>query len=560
MGAGPPMRNPSLSISIALEKRPKLLPLRATLDSINVKVFADNKQLQQIDNSNWQVLFGRRGAGKTTLLATYANYIARQFDTSTRASIELNVTEFLSVINNADLELASDSEIAQIYFADFLERICMYLFDVFSEGNERSKFFKLFQTSEKKGYIQDLVLSLVESTRTPVPTEIGGKRQATRKQTSRSCIDRSKRGGLSLNSALNEKGASLDVKATIDATRKDESKKETQADESVGLTNFKFNYFKTREIMMGILDALNISQLFIVIDEWSELDRSATRDIQPFFAELLKKVFWNNKRFVIKIGAVRNQTKLNTKVKNSGPIGLELGADIFELNLDEVYTNPAMNKTKFYEELIFKHLSYCNPDLNEFRQAEDVDFYGTRLIRPIETFITYIFKSRKEFETLIEGAGGLPREFVEIFDALARARDFSVSPAWNMKEIKSSIREHCVKNKQSDIRDDREVFGVFAKIIALVQSNNSRIILVGRNSSRKLLNIVGEFYHKRLLHDVPVLSVPVLIRPRYHMYSVDLGLLYDANLVHMDDGKESSDIIQFNRMGAPEELRKYVLT
>jgi hypothetical protein len=386
------MRNPSLSISIALEKRPKLLPLRATLDSINVKVFADNKQLQQIDNSNWQVLFGRRGAGKTTLLATYANYIGHQFDTTTRASIELNATDFLSVIDNATL------------------------------------------------------------------------------------------------------------------------------------------------------------------------DRSATRNIQPFFAELLKKVFWNNERFVVKIGAVRNQTKLSTKVRNSGPIGLELGADIFELNLDEVYTNPAMNKTKFYEELIFKHLSYCNPDLNEFRQAEDVDFYGTRLIRPMETFITYIFKSRQEFETLIGGAGGLPRDFVEIFDSLARARDFSVSPAWNMREVKSSIREHCVKNKQSDIRDDRDVFGVFAKIIALVQSNNSRIILVGRNSSRKLLNIVGEFYHKRLLHDIPVLSVPVLIRPRYYMYSVDLGLLYDANLVHMGDATESTDIFEFNRIDAPEKIRRYVLT
>jgi ABC-type uncharacterized transport system YnjBCD ATPase subunit len=79
------MRNPSLSISVALEKRPKLLPLRATLDCTNVKVFADNKQLQQIDNCNWQVLFGRRGTGKTTLLATYANYIAGQFDKTERA-------------------------------------------------------------------------------------------------------------------------------------------------------------------------------------------------------------------------------------------------------------------------------------------------------------------------------------------------------------------------------------------------------------------------------------------------------------------------------------------
>jgi hypothetical protein len=429
------MRNPSLSISVALEKRPKLLPLRATLDSINVKVFADNKQLQQIDNSNWQVLFGRRVAGKTTLLATYANYIASQFDKTKRASIELNVTDFLSVLDNNDLRSASDIEIAQIYFADFLEKICMHLFNVFSEENESSKFFKLFQMSDKKGYIQDLVLSLIDSTRTPIATEIGGKRQATRKQTARSSIDRSKEGSLSLNGTLSKKGGSAGLKATIGAAHKDASGQETQADDSIGLTNFKYNYFKTREIMVSILDALDISQLFIIIDEWSELDRSATRNIQPLFAELLKKVFWNNKHFVIKIGAVRNQTKLNTKVKNSGPIGLELGADIFELNLDEVYTNPTMDKTKFYEELLFKHLSYCNPDLEDFRQKEELDFYGTRLIRPIETFITYIFKSRKEFETLIDGAGELPRDFVEMFDSLARARDFSVNPSWSMKDV-----------------------------------------------------------------------------------------------------------------------------
>ena len=157
-------------------------------------------------------------------------------------------------------------------------------------------------------------------------------------------------------------------------------------------------------------------------------------------------------------------------------------------------------------------------------------FYGAKRTRPVETFITYIFKSRAEFETLIDGAGGLPRDFVEIFDAIARARDFSVTPLWNMKDVKSHVWEHCVKNKQSNLRGDRDSFGIFEKIITLLQINNSRIILVERNASRKLLTIIGEFYHKRLLHDVPMLSVPALIRPRYYTYSADLGLLYDANL------------------------------
>jgi hypothetical protein len=555
---GSEMRSPALSISAALEKRPKLLPLRATLDSINVKVFADNKQLQQIDNLNWQVLFGRRGAGKTTLLATYANYISRQFENGSRASIELNVTDFLSVLENTDLESASDTEVAQIYFADFLEKICMHLFGVFSGTNEKSKFFRLFQVSDKKDYVQDLVLALVESTRTATPTEIGAKRQASRKQSERSAINRSIEASGSFGGGLHEKGGSFALKVGAGASRKNESKSETEADASIGLTNFKFNYFKTREIMVNILDALKIRQLYIIIDEWSELDRSATRNVQPFFAELLKKVFWNNDRFVLKIGAVRNQTRLNTKVKNSGPIGLELGADIFELNLDEVYSNPGLDKAHFYEELIFKHLSFCNPDLDEFRRTEETDFYGTRLIRPVDTFISYIFKSRKEFETLIEGAGGLPRDFVEIFDALARSRDFSVAPPWSMMDVTTSIREHCVKNKQSDIRDERDVYNVFAKIIELIQINNSRIILVERSASKKLLQIISEFYHRRLLHDVPLMSIPVLIRPKFYMYSVDLGLLYDARLGHANESTEAGDILTFRQSGTAD-LRNFVL-
>jgi hypothetical protein len=552
------MRNPSLSIGVALERRPKMLPLRATFDSINVRVFADNKQLQQIDNSNWQVIFGRRGAGKTTLLATYANYISQNYDRSTRASIELNVTDFLSVINREEIDCNSDAETAQIYFADFLEKICMTLFDVFTGGDQDSKFFKLFLASGKREHIQDLVVALVDSTKSPVATVIGGKHQAVRKETSRTSADRSTKGGASFETGFAQKVVNLGGKVEFSHVRQKEQRKVMEADDSVGLMNFKFNYFKTREIIVSLLDALNINQLYIIIDEWAELDRSASGNVQPYFAELLKKVFWNNDRFVLKIGAVRNQSKLSTKLKEAGQVGLELGADIFELNLDEVYSNRALDKAAFYEELVFKHLSYCNPDLNAFRQAEETGFYGARLIRPVDTFIDYIFKSRKEFNTLIEGAGGLPRDFVEIFDSLARRRDFSVSPPWSMPEVKLVIHEHCVKNKQSEIGDENEAYDVFEKLIRMIQGNRSRIVLVHRNSDSDLLRIIGHFYHKRLLHDVPMLEVPVLIRPKYHMYSADLGLLYDAGDAHFDDGSEA-DFKVFNSSPSVEKLENYII-
>jgi hypothetical protein len=555
------LKDPSLAIAVALERRPKLLPLRATFDSINVKAFADNKQLQKIDNSNWQVLFGRRGAGKTTLLATYASYITRELRVASKASIELNVTDFISVVDNGSSKKASDVEIAQIYFSDFMERICMHLFNVFTKNDTRSKFVRLFLNSSKKDYIQDLVLKLVDSIKTPVPSQIGAHRKATIKSTSKASVQNKQGIGFSAGATAATSGSmKASARASLEFGEKSTENNESKEDAFVGFTHFKFDYFKTRDAVVDLLEALNIETLYIFIDEWSELDRSSTRNIQPFFAELLKKVFWNNERFVIKLGAVRTQTKLITRIKNFGPIGLEHGADIFEIDLDEAYSNPTLDKVKFYEELVFKHLCYCNSDLEGFRQSSEVDFYGTRSMRPVETFVEYIFKSRKEFETLIDGAGGLPRDFVEMFDALARSKGFSVNPRWNMKEVKSCVREHCVKTKQSDIGDEAGTYEIFNEIIKLIKANNSRLILVRRNSNTKLLSVVGEFYHKRLLHDVPILSVPVLIRPQYHMYYADLGLLYDTNAKHMDEITDTGDFATFSPTDGPAELRKYVLS
>ena len=215
--------NPSLGISVALERRPKMLPLRATFDSINLRVFADNKQLQQIDNANWQVLFGRRGAGKTTLLATYASYITRNVETTNRASIELNVTDFISVLENGEIGKTSDIEVAQIYFADFLEKIAMHLFQVFSKEDKKSKFVRLFLSSEKRDYIQDLILRLVDSIKKPTPTDFGAKRKATRRETSISSKSENDSHGLSVKAAAGSKGADFKATASLAMTNNEKN-------------------------------------------------------------------------------------------------------------------------------------------------------------------------------------------------------------------------------------------------------------------------------------------------------------------------------------------------
>jgi len=115
------VRSVSAAISKALQRRPSLLGLTSSF-KINPQIFADNKQLSKIDTPDWQVVFGRRGAGKTTLLATYAKYLT-DGQPHERASIELNVPDFASLVKSTTSKSVPDLEVAQIYFADFMRRI-----------------------------------------------------------------------------------------------------------------------------------------------------------------------------------------------------------------------------------------------------------------------------------------------------------------------------------------------------------------------------------------------------------------------------------------------------
>ena len=372
-------RDISKAISTALERRPKLLGLTASF-KINRQIFADNKQLNKIDSPDWQVVFGRRGAGKTTLLATYAKYLTdsnptlTDSDPTAQASIELNVPDFTALVQSTSSGSIPDLEIAQIYFADFMKFISRHLLTVFLTANRESKFYRIFASSDKKQLIQDLVIRIHESTNEQEPSTIGGKRKYKRKRSSEERSEGSNSANVGLNVSLS---TSLTPKATakagFDLKSANSQKSTDRVDEASGLTNYKFDYAKTRSLIEELLDALEIERLYLFIDEWSELDRSATTRIQPYFAELIKRVFWKNPKFVIKIGAIRNQTRFNLTAKKSGIIGLELSADIFELNLDDVYSRHELNKIKFYEELIFRHLSFCNPDLMAFQRENEVD-------------------------------------------------------------------------------------------------------------------------------------------------------------------------------------------
>jgi hypothetical protein len=249
----------------------------------------------------------------------------------------------------------------------------------------------------------------------------------------------------------------------------------------------------------------------------------------------LKRVFWRNPRFVLKIGAIKNQTRLNISSDKLGIIGLELGADIFEVSLDKIYARDEKQNIQFYEDLIYRHLLFCNRDLEIFQAKGEYNFYGTTYTKPVDTFINYIFKERSGIAKLIKGAGALPRDFIEMFDYIARSKDYSINQPWSMPDINRAIRAHFINNKQIDIDIDSDAADVCGKIMDIVKNNNHRLIIVPRKINRVLAYSIAELYHRRLLHDVDQSDIPATLRLKYSFYYADLGLQLDVSREKLDE-------------------------
>lgn len=517
-------------LSAALKKRSQIVGFSSSFAKINPLVFADNRLLSQLDSPEWQIVFGRRGAGKTTLLATYARYIT-MYDDLKIASIELTVPDFINVVESEGEKKISDSDLAKIYFDDFIIAIADHLYDVFTTANRDSKFFRFWDTSGKRKHVEDLVVAIKESTSTAAETPFGSPRTTTEQETTTESLDNNRKSTGKVAVKIDEKiTPSIEVNAGIEGGTSSGSSRKREISSSVSHKHYKIDYAKTRKLLEKLLDALGLRSLYIFIDEWTELDRVGLTDVQPLFADLLKRVFWRNSRFVIKIGAVKAFTRLNSTKPSNEIVGLELGADIFELNLDNVYAHrDSLNKILFFENLLFRHLYVCNPALSMFQRREEKSQYGTLEGRPVETFINHIFKSRDVFATLITGSGGLPRDLIEMFDAIAKKQHFSVESPWGIMDVKTSVRDHYIAHKHSQLRKNKSAMRICDRITRLVLKNDSRLIGISNDAESELLLGIAELYHRRLLHDVDAADVPALLRNNYSFYYADLGLLFDVS-------------------------------
>ena len=204
-------------------------------------------------------------------------------------------------------------------------------------------------------------------------------------------------------------------------------------------------------------------------------------------------------------------------MKRRAAITAPLGADIFvQVNLDQIYNNRVINLREFFEELIYRRLRHCESKIKMFASRENND-------HPQDAFWDLLFANKSGFDELINASGGIPRDFINRFDAVAAAYDHSIEKKWTEHRIREAIIRHSIGRVADHVKKDPFITCIFDKIGEVIKMNDDAVFLVPKISDTKLANALESLFASRLIHGLDLAVVPEQVRSKYDAYFIDYG-------------------------------------
>jgi hypothetical protein len=282
------------------------------------------------------------------------------------------------------------------------------------------------------------------------------------------------------------KGPSLGVKASSSDQDKSTSEYRTKISGSV---HHRVHFGAVANLLGTAIDEHPSRKFWLLFDEWSSLPR----DLQPYLAEMLRRIFFSNHKVTVRIAAIPHRTEWRIlRPNNNGYIGLEIGAEIFPiLDLDEFVVFPARNReeqarrsTDFFSKLLTRHL---NRHLSEA---------GKGLLETPEAVGTLLFTQKTALLELIRAAEGVPRDALLIVSRAAlRAGERKIST----DHIRDSARQVYQSTKEALLNGVPGARELLDRIIDEVISNKkARAFLLAQEDTTNplILKLVDD----RILH------------------------------------------------------------
>lgn len=455
-------------------------------------LYVGDEALDNINNLNNQVIYGRRGSGKTHLLKALQEKINSNFPESRKIAIYIDARKILP---HSETDTLSPEQISLVVFRSIIQKVI----DAFSE-NVRQIFGRSDIISLRTDPLDEDANASLSKILQTINLELDGKtiRRLTEVPVTREEVAKSS-GRVSI---------SKNPEASIDRTGERRSSSSTQEVVYVSI-------FDVTESLEGLVEWLDLNRIFCFVDEWSEIPASAQRHL----AELIKKAFIASK-FSFKIAAIPNRTDLGSKTGEKF-YGLEDGGDIFGYQLDNRYVFEIdKQKTRnFFNQILHRHIEATTPGLPEKLLGK----------RSQDNFINLFFTNKALGELLIASAG-IPRDFINLFIHSYDQFKNSSGKHISVKNVRLATSGWYETDKKKQIDEHPTEKALLQAIVQeiVVEKNSSHFMIGEHHSTNPHIQSLIDF---RVLHlRKKGYSHKDLAKETFNVYSIDYGCYNHLNI------------------------------
>lgn len=440
-----------------------------------------------LSNPDNQILFGRRGTGKTHVLGFLASEIQRRG----AIAIQLDMRTIGStggIYSDPKLSLA--------------ERATRLLADALCAIHDRILTEALAKAEEYDLSVLGPLLDNFIDASTSVVVE-GTIEVADEQSSSHAATDTTK---AEVTASLTEiKGlVGLGTEAKVQAGEERRTKR-------TGTERLRVRFGPVGREFERLVHTLPQSQLWLVLDEWSEIPL----DLQPYLADLLRRTILPVRGVTVKIAAIEQRCHFRIPDPAVGHIGIEIGADAAaSISLDEFLVfdnNPDLAK-RFFRELLHRHVRALVATTKELQVPTSAT-----------EFIGALFTQKPAFEEFVRSAEGVPRDAINIIGVAAqKALDNPIS----VPDIRSAARTWYSRAKQQAVGTKPLAQGLLNWIIdEVIQHRQARAFLLGAEVDDELINFL---YDARVLHVIRQgVSAQDYPGRRFNVYALDYGCYVD---------------------------------
>ncbi|WP_240223004.1 hypothetical protein [Rheinheimera hassiensis] len=276
-----------------------------------------------------------------------------------------------------------------------------------------------------------------------------------------------------------------------------------------GKEEIRIHFSTVVKVLQSIVSKLHGKQLWILIDEWSELPL----DLQPYLADLLRRTVLPVRGVTLKVAAIQHRSNFRVhNSENSSYIGIEVGADASSvIDLDDfmVFDNNSELAKGFFKNLLYKHALALGLKAVDYPTADK--------------FINEVFTQYPAFEEFARASEGIPRDAISIVGIAAQK---AVDNKLSIALVRESARDSFYRNKHEAIKNMSEILNLLDWIVhEVIKNRQTRGFLLASGVKDELIDYL---YDARILHllkqGISAANVP---GKRFNLYAIDYGCYVD---------------------------------